>query len=260
MLDKRLLEIAEKELESVKSWIAELEFPMHAAILVEACRVLDCWNVQEIFSKNGQSALSRPDFDIISRGWNSALALLLPHVGKLSGFPLRESNDDTFNQAMSLLHQLGRVVTLRQSADMIHHGLATGEIRGEAIILQMSERVGVDYYLDRLDAYKLQKIEKEMPGEDAIETFLDSNRENGIQKKMEELVFPWETGCGTMIGYGAEPEIDDYFIALVTKSTIDWRNEAGIHPGSRIGDVSGGDLRHCHINSLALGQCADVAL
>jgi hypothetical protein len=45
-----------------------------------------------------------------------------------------------------------------------------------------------------------------------------------------------------MIGYHAEEDIDYHFLALVTKETLDWRNEAGIHPDAKIDDVSGSDL------------------
>src|SRR5207248_1058925 len=60
--------------------------------------------------------------------------------------------------------------------------------------------------------------------------------------RMEALVFPWKTHRGTMIGYRAEPDIDQYFLSHVIQNTVDWRNEAGIHPDARIGDVSGSDL------------------
>src|SRR5262249_49465706 len=46
----------------------------------------------------------------------------------------------------------------------------------------------------------------------------------------------------TMIGYNAEPDIDHHYLARVLESTLDWRNEAGIHPDCQIGDVSGSDL------------------
>jgi hypothetical protein len=45
-----------------------------------------------------------------------------------------------------------------------------------------------------------------------------------------------------MIGYTAELDIDHHFLARVTQDTIDWRNEAGIHPDADIGGVSGSTL------------------
>ena len=52
---------------------------------------------------------------------------------------------------------------------------------------------------------------------------------------MEDLVFPWKGAPGvTMVGYGATPDIDAYFLSATADQLLDWRNEAGIHPDTNV--------------------------
>lgn len=73
-----------------------------------------------------------------------------------------------------------------------------------------------------------------------------------------------------MVGYGAEPEIDNYFLSLVGENVLGWRDDAGIHPDARIGNVSGHSLtsvgmlltsfylKHIHFVDLGRKQYADI--
>ena len=125
---------------------------------------------------------------------------------------------------------------------MIRFGMADGRTIGDRIVLRMSERVTRDYFLDRLEPEKLKKIEKKAGWSDPQDSQIDKSLLKDVAARMERLVFPWRTGRGTMIGYSAEPELDNHFIAAVTNETIDWRNEAGIHPDAAIEGVRGGTV------------------
>lgn len=56
---------------------------------------------------------------------------------------------------------------------------------------------------------------------------------------MGKLTFPWNTARGVMVGYGADPEIDTYFLTAVTEMTQQWQEDAGIHPRAKLGGCSG---------------------
>lgn len=238
----RLTELAAQELESVKTWIRELDPTFRVAFLIELCRVLDFQHVVQYLSKNTQHRMPIPDFDLMLRGWNPALGLLLSASSTFRGIPLRESTSKSRSAAMAFLHQLGRSVLLEESAQMIRFGMADGRTIDDRIVLKMSERVAKDYFLDRLEPEKLAAIEKKASWPDPLRSQVEKSLLKDVTAKMENLVFPWRTTHGTMIGYSAEPELDNHFIAAVANETVDWRNEAGIHPDTAIENVSGGTV------------------
>jgi hypothetical protein len=237
-----LSELADQEFASAKAQIDQLQFPRHLILLIEICRVLDYHHVLQVFSRNPANKLPVPDFDIMVRGWNPAVALLLSHYRVVHGIPLMESTPESQRYAMALLHQLGRFSLLKQEAEMIRHGMTDGELVDDRIVLRMSSRTSTDHFLDRIDEDKLRHLQDKMKGSDPTRQFLGEHRIDDLDARIEALVFPWRTGRGTMIGYQAEQDIDYHFLALVTKETLDWRNEAGIHPDAKIDDVSGSDL------------------
>lgn len=104
------------------------------------------------------------------------MALLLPHIGAGVGVPLQQSTQQSFNNATTLLHQLGRFVTLKQSADMVRHGMAVGAVTERSITLRMSDRVATDHFLDRLDAHRLDELDFKTPGRDPVQAFVDASR------------------------------------------------------------------------------------
>jgi len=239
-----LSDLASREFNSVKAWVDRFDSPpQYIAWLVEACRALDYQHVLQFLSRDPKNKMARPDFDIMVAGWNALLGLLLPHAGGFQGFPLMESSQNSQTAAMTALHQLGRSALMQQAASMIRHGMAVGQIVGDRIVISMSERASTDHFLDRLDLHKLEDLdgETEEP-EPLLRGVLKTTKIEDIDAKMAPLVFAWKTNRGTMVGYGADPDVDRYFLALVSRKTQDWRNEAGIHPDARIGDVSGRDV------------------
>jgi hypothetical protein len=230
--------LADKEFTRAKIHISEFPKNYHAAMIIEMCRVMDFWHVQRVFAGLPPS-LAMQDLDIATRGWNPALGLLLPHV-QGAGVPLMESTDASALHAMSLLHQLGRYVTLSQASEMMRCGIAEGEAKAGKITLRMSERTAIDHFVDRVERETMADGSGE---EDRFSKLIAATKVENLEERMAKLVFPWDPmNRGVMIGYDAEPDIDYHFIALVTKNAVNWRDAAGIHPNARIGQIAGADL------------------
>jgi hypothetical protein len=118
------------------------------------------------------------------RGWNSALGLLLRHSGDCHGVPLLESTSNTRRGAMTFLRQLGRSALLRESAEMIRSGMADACISEDRILLQMSERVSKDYFLDRLEPEKLTKLERTIKSSDPEEPLASKTHLADVEARM----------------------------------------------------------------------------
>lgn len=242
LIIERLCKLADSEYFGVKKWVGQLEPPHHIVLLIQITRALDYWHVVQTFSKKPEHKLLGPDFDIMVRGWNPALALLLPYAGGLRGVPFTGSTSDSQEATMTILHQLGRFAMLKESAEMIRSGMAEGEIKEGVIRIRMSDRISDDHFLDRLEGEKLKDLKSRIDGFNPLESLIDEHRVDDLQARIEQLVHPRNTGSGTMVGYDGAPDIDVYFLAVVTKSTMDWRNETGIHPTANIGGVPGSTL------------------
>jgi hypothetical protein len=238
----RLVQLANQELQSVKVWIDQLKGPDRTTFLIEVCRVMDLQHVLQNFSKDPRSTLPLQDFDIMVRGWNLALGLLLTRFGGPKGVPLMESTADTRAGATTVLHQLGRSVLLRENAEMIRFGMADGFFDNHRIVIKRSAQLARDHFLDRMEISKLKDLALKEKWPDPMKASIEDSILEDVDSVLEKLVFPWKTTRGVMIGYSAEPEIDNHFLALVAESSVDWRNEAGIHPDVRFGNISGGTL------------------
>jgi hypothetical protein len=231
-----------QELAGAKEWLHQLQTPQQTALLIEVCRELDYRSVFQEFASNPGHKLPHTSFDLMLRGWNVALGLLLPYGRGLKGVPLMESTDDSRHAAMVFLQQLGRSALLKQSVEMLRHGMIDGIEKDDVITLRMSDRTSIDHVLDHLEPKKLEawwkKFDPDLKPNAQFGAFLLPD----IDARMEPLLFPWKTDRGAMVGYGAEPEIDNHFLALISESIVDWRNEAGLHPDAFIGQVPCRDI------------------
>ena len=237
-----LRSLAAASFAQIESTLKTLSPQQCAGLLIECCRVLDYWHVQVAFAAKPFTTIAYPDFDLIIRGWNLAVSLLVPRFEEMRGIPFQPSTQDTINRTETLLHNLGRVALLRKTADMIEHGMMEGRSDGDAVILRMSERVAIDHFLDQMDNDELDAARRRIPGGDAIDSILERSLAPDIDERMNRLLFPWDTGRGLMTGYDAEPEVDAHFLGLVSRRAFDLRAEAGIHPDASLGKISGADL------------------
>jgi hypothetical protein len=236
----RLTQLATAERTAVGEWLAERDAQARIVLLIEAARVMDMLCIRRLMAATDDERSSLPDFDITSYGWNPALGFLLAGESPLLAVPLMTSTNETRGIASTLLHQLGRASLATKGADMLKHGMADGEQVDDAIVIRMRERGVTDHFSDRLEPDLLDKAERDrdVPWRSPTPVLHLENR----YERMSSLVFPWRTSRGVMIGYGAEPDIDEYYFELVEKRVAHWRDEAGIHPDARIGEVYGADL------------------
>lgn len=179
------------------------------------------------------------DFDIIRRGWNVLLGLLLPRVGQFSGIPAAPSNEDSQRMAVSVMHALGRHVILTDTAERLGCGLVVGEEDADEIRLCCADATLIDFYHDQVDHERLADLRqsflpREEPGAEETARALRAN--------MSARTFRWELPSDVMVGYETTPEIDRHFSEIFWTSALDWRNHAGIHPEARLAGCTGGDL------------------
>jgi hypothetical protein len=241
-VSQRLLELETAARAAISAEIADLSVFQRFALVIECCRVLDVYNVQHVFAPDHANKLTYPDLDLIARGWNAAISLLLPQCTDLGGVPFGASTTETSGYAFGFLHRLGCASLLGRFAALIRHGLGTGRVETDRIVLSMSERTAIDHFLDHVDAGDLAQLDEKLQSKDELDRLQDRALRKDIDERMRRLVFPWVTNRGVMTGYNAEPEVDDHFIALVAPMILQWRDEAGLHPQARLGAITGADL------------------
>ena len=239
---QQLRGLSDKEFCGAKSFVEKLDVISRTAFFIEVCRTMDYQHVLQIFSENPANKMNIPDFEIMVRGWNSALGLLLAEEGDFVGIPISESTQESRGHAVTFLHQLGRCYYLRHAADMIHNGMAQAKDNNGEIEFEMGPNGVTDHFLDHLELDKLRKLDSKITGADPAKEFREMYKIPDLAEKMKALVFPWPTSRGVMIGYDAEPDIDLHYMAEVAQETMDWRAEAGIHPEAKVSGVYGKDI------------------
>ncbi|MUO79746.1 hypothetical protein GOZ80_08070 [Agrobacterium vitis] len=239
---ERLDRLARQELDEVERFIGSVPPIECAVLLIEACRCLDHMHVVQMLSAKEEGKLSVHDFDIIVRGWNMLFGLMQRKgEGEFNGVPLRESVPELRQALMGMLHFAGRYVLLNRTAEMVRHGMVAATTIGDEIELKLSDRTLSDHFHDQVDHGKFAELNaKALSGYKAIAT--DASTMQHLRDVMGKLTFPWRTPQGVMVGYSADPEIDAYFLDAVTQNTLQWRDDAGIHPRAELGGCSGGLL------------------
>jgi hypothetical protein len=239
-LADRLAALGQAELDEINTFLDSVSGFECGALLVEACRCLDHAHVIQLMSAHEHAMLVPHDFDLIVRGWNVLLSLLLTRIGGFSGVPMLESTPATRQVAMSLMHAAGRYVLFRRTADMVRHGMVSGVATGTDIEVWISDRTLSDHFHDQIDRNRFTELSSQL----ARRHMPDPRGPQGrrIREEMAGLTFPWKTPKGVMVGYTTTPEIDDFFLHSVIDSTIQWRDEAGIHQDAELGACTGEDL------------------
>ena len=234
----RLDRLAQLERDEVKRYLDTVGPIDCAALLIEACRCLDHMHVIQLLSSKEEGKLSVPDFDIIARGWNVLFGMLMQRKGEFVGVPLRPSVPELRQAVVGMLHFAGRSVLLGRTAEMVRHGMVSATANGDEIALELSDRALSDHFHDMVDHARFVELNaKVLKGYKAVDT--DAHTVQHLRDVMGGLTFPWKTSQGLMIGYSADPEIDAYFLAAVTENSLQWRDDAGIHPSAKLGGCSG---------------------
>lgn len=196
---------------------------------------MDYEHVGQLMSKNGPS-YSFPEFDTLVRGWNPFLALALPRMAAMQGIPIQESTEEFRAHVRSILYVLGSYSVIRKAAEMVRGGFLVGEIGTDSVSLRMAERVSADHFLDALEHSKLDALDERRSVRSRAKGRTSIAE---IRDQMRSIVFPWDSGHGLMVGYGATENIDEYFIQAVGEFAEIWRRQAGIHPRASLGGTNG---------------------
>lgn len=236
---------------------------------IETVRSLDFIMLgQPGVSKEEKIPFSVVDFNIIDMGWNLATSMLLRDAN-FHGFPMLRSTDESRKQIIGLLYQLGIIVQLRRSVDMAKAGLVNIRKEGPAYIFEITAEAK-DQFLDELELEALENIEKKLKTSgitykgwelvnrknfrDTIlkvgnymsvkyESELASYKIKELDSHMIPLIKQWDSGgYGIMLGYDSSPEIDNHFLAFAAELTREWRDEAGINPSAKIGNISAAEV------------------
>ena len=237
-LSETLSKLASRHLAAIRNRLDDFDDLLCTAILIEAARVIDYENVLVGSSEDESHHLPFPVFDVMCRGWNPLLHYVLPRLPQIGGIPIQESTSTTRSHARSILQGFGQYAILQKAADMSFHGFLEGNEIENGIRLKFTVGEDSDHFLDQLEAEALEKalggIESSMTGE-----MLTADE---VDELAASLVFPFETGRGTMVGYDADPRLDAHFIELVGPRILEWRAEAGIHPNIDSDQLNGTDL------------------
>jgi len=238
ILSGMLAQVARSHLSAIRVRLDDFDDMLCTAILIEAARVIDYENVLMGSSEDESHHLPYPAFDIMSRGWNLLLHYALPRLPKTVGIPIQESTATTRSHARSLLHAFGKCAILQKAADMSLHGFLTGSESEGGLSLKFTVGDDSDHFLDQLEA---EALDRAMNG-DADSMPISSLTAAEVNDLTWSLVFPFETGRGTMVGYNADPRLDAHFINLIGQRALEWRAEAGIHPDVQADDLNGADV------------------
>jgi hypothetical protein len=231
--------LAESHLAGIHARLDEFDDMLCTAILIEAARVIDYENVLMGSTADESHHLPYPAFDVMCRGWNPLLHYALTRLPESTGIPIQESTPLTRSHARSLLHAFGKCVVLQKASEMALHGLLTGRESGTSLSLKFMIGEDSDHFLDQLE---VEALEKALNGNEESAAHAEGLTGAEVDALAASLVFPFDTGRGTMVGYDADPRLDVHFISVIAQRATEWRAEAGIHPDTQGEEFSGGDV------------------
>ena len=237
-LAAELAEIAVQQLARTRSQLPSDTLQRHA-LFTECVRAVDYWAVfQRLLPQ--EHRMAHPDIQLIQWGWNVAVGHLLEPLSQ-GGFPLMESTKDSQSFALNLLHQFGRFVLVHRTCEMIRHGFVAAEKSDRGYVVRtIAGDAAQQQHLDVVEFTRLTRLEKSVWGD--REGWTRKWMRRDIEDLMAPLITPWDTGRGVMVNYGALPEVDDHFNAIALQLAREWSEEAGIHPETRFGELTGADL------------------
>lgn len=258
--------VAQEKHHKVTAWLASLKPYDRRGLFIEVCRALDYEQVRQM-SDEPEHRLPYQEFDLMLRGWNATLVAMLTPDFNEEGLPARPSTHDTLRVGRTILHEMGLVSLLRKTASMVRHAMTEVTWEGDILSIRSLNFATSDHFLDQIDIGALPRLTP--LGGSLLEMRLKSLED--IREEMKNLVFPWTGVPGvTMVGYGAEPDIDAYFLGATADQMLDWRNEAGIYPGTEVRGCNGAllatiagllasiYLKHIHFIGIGYRELKDV--
>lgn len=234
----------------------------------EVLRVIDYWSVFQTILPE-ERRLHFYEFEMMKLGWNLAVEKLFVSLDH-PGFPLLESTKETRQAAINLVTSLGRTVLIKIISSMVKNGLLLADHHNGEITIRAAESENTQL-LDAVEFEHLRHMEEAINrsaapiqnGWSIIKTdgelcppeepgcfygvidpgASDKFKIKDIDNAMSPLVFPWHSGKGIMMGYGASPDIDLHFFAIACEYCRQLSVDLGIHPKSSLDGISGSQIR-----------------
>jgi len=245
---EKLRDLASHERQCAEGWVDRMDEMTRTVFLTEVCRLMNVINVKQIMSASTEGRLASNHFDTLVKGWNALLALLLSHTHRQRGLPIVETTLERRGMAYSALYRLGMAAVAEDASEMLRFGILRCYETEGRLHLKVDEDRESDHFLDRTEWGRLESVNGDL--DESIDKDVAPYFSTDWRRAAKNLVFPFSFGETTMIGYDMTPEMDDHFIAAVLKATLKWRDGAGIHPNSRFGRLSGGDIFNA-VNAIA---------
>lgn len=255
--------LADYELERIASMLPE-DSMQRTAVFMEINRVTDVRTVNAPV-EDGSGGISINNA-LISWGWNPAASLLLAPLPPDSPFPFSESTADRQAFVTDILRRLGCQVLARRGAEMLRAGFVRAVPIDDGYRLCSIDATITMAMHDSLDVDRLEAAEgfSEQPWEGQW-------HRDDIDALMIPLMRPYPTPFGTMLAYDAIPEVDAHFLGRAIVLANRWLDEAGLHPETRLGLVTGAELlefaqffasfhlKHIHFVGLAISHLPAVS-
>lgn len=249
-----LQQLAIREYSAVAQVFSQASNVTATSILIGACQAFDYWLLVDNFSTGSKSSLSVPDMNIVSRGWNPLLQLLQGKLGKQSGVPVAPVDWQHVQTSTALLHQLGRSVILKKTAELIEHGKFSAELSGREVKVEMLLADEHDLFSDRIDDYRWRDLEQRNERKEFEKRLLAAWQLDDVREAMSRVVYPFKMPHGTIVGYKTTPDIDEHFASLVLPEMSNWQRQSGLFPQARIRGLRGSDI------ASVLGLCMSSRL
>lgn len=253
-------------------------------LFVEVVRAMDYWGIYTKLTGASDDGTIQ-SLDLMYWGWNRAVAELFEPLELHGGFPLMESTQHSRSFAVGLMQEFGKVSLLRRLADMSERDIAEIARDGDEFQIRMGEDAQAQF-TDATEMNRLKAAEAQLPSSGAgwtMASMRDVRRFSempgnymalddapvkrwlrpDIEELIKPLVRPWDTGRGVMVAYDARTEVDKHYMAEALALATTWREESGIHPKAKLGQISGADIAGVSVALISLHAkhfgCVSVA-
>jgi len=238
-------------------------------LFLEIVRNLDYWAIYQNKLPKDQ-CLPWPDYEIMLQGWNLVLKHLCVGLNG-QGIPICARTENLQISANTIIHCFGRSVLLKRAAQMLQAKLAEATILDSKIEITIKESA-TSQFLDILEFSTLDQLQKSMEKNKAQKPFgwetlsMDFNQLNEVNintpgafhisnnsesikqyqlsntdvvKKMEALLFPWDSGYGIGTGYDADRELDLHYVSKSFEICEHLQDKFGFDPTIRLVGIEG---------------------
>lgn len=265
-MNDEILDISDQELQAVLS-ILPKDNLSKSALLIDILRVIDYWTVFKPLLPE-KEGLAKPEFEIIQLGLNLAFKYLFVPL-ETSGFPIRESNEENRRFATTILYTLGVSVLLKKTCDLLKANYVRAEKINSKIVISKNEEI-TGLSLDNIEYFKKSQQDEiinasiggvyhkwnvneyhnildivDLSGAHILKNSRKEISEfklNNIKDLIGNLIYPYDTGYGIMMGYESTDEIDTHFLVESAEIASAWLNEVGLDESVKFKDIDGNEL------------------